>query len=70
MQRPILAYHCKMEERLRGELSCGHGRLSIPTSRPSCCALGASPGGAWLGCSSKLDCLRCDRFELPEGFAA
>ena len=68
MQRPIAGFHRDDAGDWVAELSCGHGqhvRHKPPFwSRPW--TLTAEGRASRLG--AELDCVRCDRFELPEGF--
>lgn len=69
MQRPITGYHQDEKGNWVAELSCGHGqhvRHKPPFSlRPWV----TSPEGRGSMLRTELDCVRCDRFEFPEGFA-
>ena len=70
MQRPITGYHQDEEGDWIADLSCGHGqhvRHKPPFSlRPW--VTSHEGRGSMLG--TELNCVRCDRFELPEGFIA
>lgn len=70
MQRPIVGYHRDEHLDWVAELSCGHGqhvRHAPPfTLRPWV----TSPEGREAKLGQVLDCLRCDRLELPDGFVA
>lgn len=70
MQRPITGYHQDEKGDWVAELSCGHGqhvRHKPPfLLRPW--VESAQGRSAMLG--TELDCVRCDRLELPEGFVA
>jgi tellurite resistance-related uncharacterized protein len=70
MQRAITGYHPDDAGDLVAELVCGHGfhmRHRPPmTARPW--TLTAEGRASMLG--TAVDCLRCDRFELPAGFVA
>ena len=70
MQRPITGYRQDEKGDWIAELSCGHGqhvRHKPPFSlRPWITS--AEGRGSMLG--TALACVRCDRFELPEGFVA
>ena len=70
MQRAITSFHQDSEGHWVAELSCGHGRHTRHdpplVERPW--VLTAEGREAKLG--ECLDCVRCDRAELPEGFAA
>lgn len=70
MQRPITGFRQDEHADWVAELSCGHGqhvrhkppfqlRPWVVTEEGRASRLGAM-----------LDCVRCDRFELPEGFVA
>lgn len=69
MQRPIVGFHLDEHGDWVAELSCGHGqhvRHKPPFwSRPW--VLTAEGRAGKLGLP--LDCVRCDAFELPAGFA-
>lgn len=69
MQRAITGYHHDDVGDLVAELSCGHGfhmRHRPPmTSRPW--TLTAEGRASMLG--TPVACVRCDRFEVPTGFA-
>ena len=69
MQRAITGYHPDDAGDLVAELVCGHGfhmRHRPPmTSRPWTLTLEGR--ASMLG--TAVECLRCDRFELPLGFA-
>jgi len=69
MQRAISGFHRDDAGDWVAELSCGHGRHTRHdppwTERPW--VLSESGRAAKLG--ERLDCLRCDRRELPDGFA-
>jgi tellurite methyltransferase len=68
MRRPITGYHDDAKGDPIAELSCGHGqhvRHQPPLfSRPW--VLSDEGRRSMLG--TELDCVRCDRRELPEGF--
>ena len=68
MNRPITGFHRDDEEHWVAELSCGHGRHvrhDPPfTERPWV----QSPAEREARIGAALDCVRCDRFELPEEF--
>ncbi len=70
MQRPITGYHQDEKGDWVAELSCGHGqhiRHNPPfTLRP----WGQTPEGRASKLGMELDCVRCDRLELPETFVA
>jgi tellurite resistance-related uncharacterized protein len=70
MQRPITAYHQDEKSDWMTELSCGHKQHICHKPPFLLRPWVASPEGHGSMLHSKLDCLRCDRFELPEGFAA
>ncbi|WP_438019201.1 DUF3565 domain-containing protein [Sorangium sp. So ce315] len=67
MQRPITGYHKDDADDWVAELSCGHGqhvRHKPPFfSRPW--SLTAEGRDSMLG--TQLDCVRCDRLEMPDG---
>lgn len=69
MQRPITAFHLDDESHWVAALSCGHGqhvRHDPPfTERPW--VLTAEGRASRVG--ADLDCVRCDRREMPEGYA-
>lgn len=69
MQRPITGFHRDELGDWVAELRCGHGqhvRNQPPlVSRPW--VLTEDGRASRLGVP--LDCVRCDRFEMPEGFA-
>lgn len=69
MQRPIVGYHQDGNADWVAELSCGHGqhvRHRPPfTLRPWV----LTPEGRDSRLGQALDCVRCDRLELPDGFA-
>jgi tellurite resistance-related uncharacterized protein len=69
VKRPIVGFHQDEEEHWVADLSCGHGqhtRHDPPfVERPW--VLTAEGRAARLG--SELDCVRCDRRELPAGHA-
>ena len=68
MNRSITGFHCDEEEHWVAVLSCGHGRHvrhNPPLSeRPW--VQSAEERETRIG--SDLDCVRCDRSELPEDF--
>lgn len=70
MQRPITGYHQDDQGDWVAELSCGHGqhvRHKPPfTLRPWVQSLAGRD--SMLG--TELGCVRCDRFELPQGHTA
>lgn len=70
MQRPIVGYHQDEHDDWVAQLSCGHGqhvRHNPPfTLRPWV----TTPQGRASRLGQSLDCVRCDRLELPEGFVA
>ena len=70
MQRPIVGFHQDEQRDWVAELSCGHGqhvRHRPPfTLRPWV----TTPEGRASRLGERLDCVRCDRLELPDGFVA
>ena len=70
MRRTITGFHLDLDGDWVADLSCGHGqhvRHKPPFwSRPW--VLTAEGRESRLGL--ELDCVRCDRFEVPEGFVA
>lgn len=70
MQRPIIGYHQDEKGDWVAELCCGHGqhiRHKLPFHvRPWV----QSAEGRSSMLRTELDCVCCDRFELPEGFVA
>jgi tellurite methyltransferase len=70
MRRAITGYHTDATGDLVAELSCGHGqhvRHKPPLfARPWT----TTPEGRASMLGTELDCVRCDRFELPDGFVA
>jgi tellurite resistance-related uncharacterized protein len=68
MQRPIVGYHQDQHADWVAELSCGHGqhvRHEPPfTLRPWV----VTEEGRTSRLGQPLDCVRCDRLELPESF--
>ncbi|WP_437736177.1 DUF3565 domain-containing protein [Sorangium sp. So ce1335] len=70
MRRPITGYHKDDADDWVAELSCGHGQhvrhrppfLSRPWS------LTSEGRDSMLG--TELDCVRCDRLEMPDGLSA
>ncbi|WP_437814977.1 DUF3565 domain-containing protein [Sorangium sp. So ce1078] len=70
MLRPITGYHTDDAKDWVAELSCGHGqhvRHKPPfLSRPW--VLTSEDRDAMLG--TELDCVRCDRLEMPDGLSA
>ena len=69
MRRPITGYHRDEAGDWIAELGCGHGqhvRHRPPFfSRPWT----TSPEGRASMLGTELECVRCERLELPEGFA-
>ena len=69
MQRPITGFHLDSESHWVAELSCGHRqhvRHEPPfIERPWV----ASAEGRASRLGRPLDCVRCDRREMPEGYA-
>ena len=70
MERSIVAFHCDPEGDWVADLDCGHGqhaRHRPPfVNRPWV----KSEEGRVAMLGRKLDCLRCDRMEWPEGLEA
>lgn len=68
MKRPIVGFHLDQATHWVADLSCGHGqhlRHEPPfTNR----AWVTSPAEREEKLGEVLDCLRCDRLEMPEGF--
>jgi len=66
MQRAIVVFHTDEEDHWVAELSCGHGQHTRHRPPLTERAWVQSPEGraAWIG--RELDCLRCDRLEIPE----
>ena len=68
MQRDMVGFHKDAQDDWVAELSCGHGqhvRHKPPFAlRPWV----VTDEGRSSRLGQKLDCVRCDRFELPEGF--
>ncbi len=69
MQRAITGYRRDDDDDLVAELTCGHGfhmRHRPPmTSRPWT----LTPEGRASMLGTAVECVRCDRFEVPAGFA-
>jgi tellurite resistance-related uncharacterized protein len=69
VQRPIAGYHTDAEGQWVAELSCGHGqhvRHEPPfLERPWV----LSEEGRRSRIDTPLDCVRCDRREIPEGYS-
>lgn len=69
MQRAITGYRRDDDDDLVAELTCGHGfhmRHRPPmTSRPWT----LTPEGRDAMLGTAVECVRCDRFEVPAGFA-
>lgn len=70
MQRAITGFHRDEEGHWVADLSCGHGRHTrhAPPFVQRPWVEDERGRAARLG--QPLDCVRCDRAELPEGFAA
>jgi tellurite resistance-related uncharacterized protein len=70
MNRPIIGFHRDEESHWLAALSCGHGRHTRHdpplSNRPW--VLTAAGRASQIG--SELDCVRCDRSEMPDGLAA
>ena len=68
MQRDMVSFHKDAQGDWVAALSCGHGqhvRHKPPfTLRPWV----VTDAGRALRLGQKLDCVRCDRFEMPHGF--
>jgi len=70
VERAIVGFHLDEEGHWVAELSCGHGqhtRHDPPLSERSWVL---SEEGRAQRIGTQLDCLRCERRELPEGHAA
>jgi len=69
MDRSIVGFHLDAESHWVADLSCGHGRhvRHAPpfTERPWV----TTEAGRASQLGAPLDCVRCDRRELPDGFA-
>ena len=68
MNRPIIGFHLDEDSDWLAELACGHGqhvRHDPPFSERSWVLTEASRDEK-LG--TPLDCVRCDRSEMPEGY--
>lgn len=70
MQRPIAGFHRDEAADWVAELACGHGQhvRHAPPFHERPWVESEEGRGARLG--TTLDCRRCDRRELPDGFAA
>jgi tellurite resistance-related uncharacterized protein len=70
VKRPIVAFHQDPEAHWVAELSCGHGQHTRhePPFQDRPWVLTLEGREAQLG--ALLDCVRCDRRELPEAYAA
>lgn len=70
MQRPITGYHQDEAGDWVAELSCGHGQHVRHKPPFTLHPWVTSSQGRSSRLGTPLDCLRCDRLELPEGFVA
>lgn len=70
MQRPISGYHQDDVGDWVAELSCGHGQHVRHKPPFTLHPWVVSAEGRERKLGAMLDCLRCDRLELPEGFVA
>jgi tellurite resistance-related uncharacterized protein len=70
MHRAIVGFHQDAAGDWVAELGCGHGQhvRHKPPFQLRPWVVTAEGRDGRLG--SELDCVRCDRFELPDGFAA
>ena len=68
MNRPITGFHRDHEAHWVAELSCGHGRHVRHDPPFTERAWVESPEEREARIGSPLNCVRCDRLELPEGF--
>jgi tellurite methyltransferase len=69
MERPILGFHLDTESHWVAELACGHDHhmRHDPPFTERLWVL--TPEGRQSRVGAHLDCVRCDRRELPEGYA-
>ncbi len=70
MQRPIIGYHQDEKGDWVAELRCGHGQHIRHKPPFLMHPWVESPEGRSSRLGTELDCVRCDRFELPEGLVA
>ena len=70
MKRPIVGFHRDAEDHWVAELSCGHGQHTRhePPFQERPWVL--SPEGRAARIGAELDCVRCDRRELPDDYVA
>ncbi len=70
MKRPIVGFHLDPESQWVAELSCGHGQHTRhdPPFQERPWVL--TPEGRTSRIGTLLECVRCDRREMPEGYAA
>lgn len=68
MKRAIVGFHQDAESHWVAELSCGHGQHTRhdPPFQERPWVL--TPEGRAARCGESLDCVRCDRRELPDGY--
>lgn len=70
MRRPICSYHQDEQGDWVAELSCGHGQHVRHKPPFTLHPWVESAEGRTARLGTELDCVRCDRLELPEGFVA
>lgn len=69
MKRAIVGFHTDEESHWVADLACGHGQHTrhVPPLSERAWVTREAGRAARLG--SELDCVRCDRQEIPESFA-
>jgi tellurite resistance-related uncharacterized protein len=69
VKRAITGFHQDEESHWVAELACGHGQHTRhdPPFQERSWVLSAEGRAARIG--TELDCVRCDRREMPEGYA-
>jgi len=68
MKRPIVGFRMDEESHWVAELSCGHGQHArhVPPLSERPWVLSAEGRAARVG--TELECVRCDRYEVPESW--